>query len=268
MGIEMATGAIADSGVRPEPGWHGSRCWTGWADDLPEERWSIYCQVMEAAKRRSIPFSLGGAFATATHTQRRRETNDMDLYTLPEYREQMREVIEGEFGLRDIHDEAPYRRDWTYRASDGSAIVEVIWRMKNGRADVDLDWLQGWGKITVRGLEVFVTPPEEMMWAKLYVLHRRRSDWPDVLNYLFACGHGLDWERLLRRLGPDKGLLTGAVAVFSWLSPQRATTLPEWVWERLGLNPQQLGSSAESEAERGPLLFEDQHVLSEAIRGE
>ena len=28
-------------------------------------------------------------------------------------------------------------------------------------------------------------PPEELIWAKLYVLQRDRSDWPDILNLLY-----------------------------------------------------------------------------------
>ncbi len=262
---EATTGPAVSSEAQAKPCRHGSRCWTGWAERLPEERWAIDQRVMVGARKRGIPFALGGAFATATHTQRWRDTNDMDLYTLGRHREEMKEMIEGEIGLRDLHDEVPYHRDWTYRATDGKTIVEVIWSMKNHRADVDEEWIRGWGEIETRGMRVLVAPPEEMMWAKLYVLHRLRSDWPDVLNYLYACGPGLEWERLLRRLGPDWPLLAGAVAVFSWLSPQRAAFLPQCVWDRLGVQ-RPADTTGETAAKRGPLLFEDQHVLSEAIR--
>src|SRR5215471_8247913 len=74
---------------------HGSKCWTGWADDIPADRWQIYRRVMRAADARKIPFALAGAFATATHTGRWRDTNDMDLYTLPQHRQDMKEIIEG-----------------------------------------------------------------------------------------------------------------------------------------------------------------------------
>src|SRR5690349_19043346 len=106
-------------------GRHGSKCWTGWADRIPPERWSIYRGVMETAKAHNIPFALAGAFATATHTERWRDTNDMDLYTLPKQRDDMKRLIEG-LGLKDIYDQYPYHRDWTYRATDGSTIIEVI----------------------------------------------------------------------------------------------------------------------------------------------
>ena len=239
---------------------HGSRCWAGWADRIPPERWSIYSRVMEGATARGIPFALGGAFATATHTQRWRDTNDMDLYTLPEYREAMKQLIES-IGLRDIYDEFPYHRDWTYRATVGSTIVEVIWTMRNHRADVDLPWLTRWGEIEARGVNFFVAPPEEMMWAKLYVLHRLRSDWPDLFHYISICGPGLDWQHLYERLGQDYPLLGGALSVFSWISPQQAAALPEWIWEKFGLRKPVISSAAESEEFRACLLSDRQQEL-------
>jgi len=241
---------------------HGSKCWTGWADLIPADRWSIYRGVLEAATARHIPFALAGAFATATHTGRWRDTNDIDLYTLPEHRDDMRELIEG-IGLKDIYPQFPYHRDWTYRATDGSTIVEVIWTMRNHRADVDLPWLTRWGQLEIRGINIFVAPPEDMMWAKLYVLHRLRSDWPDVFRYMDTCGPGLDWQHLYERLGPDFPLLGGALSVFSWLNPQRAAAFPEWVWEKFCVrNP--AFTVAESEEARANLLADRPHELAQA----
>lgn len=233
---------------------HGSKCWAGWADRIPAERWEIYSSVMRAADDRKIPFALAGAFATATHTGRWRDTNDMDLYTLPEHRGAMQEIIESIDDLHDIYDEFPYHRDWTYRATNGKTIVEVIWTMQNHRADVDLPWLQRWGEIEARGVRFFVAPPEEMMWAKLFVLHRLRTDWPDVVHYINVCGPGLDWLHLYDRLGPDYPLLGGVLSVFSWLNPQRVTELPEWVWEKFGIRKPGFNGSSESEEQRWQLL--------------
>ena len=244
---------------------HGSKCWTGWADRIPAERWSIYRSVMETAKAHNIPFALGGAFATATHTERWRDTNDMDLYTLPQHRDGMKRVIEG-LGLKDIYDQFPYHRDWTYRATDGSTIIEVIWTMRNHRADVDMEWLIRWGEIDARGIRFFVAPPEEMMWAKLYVLHRLRSDWPDVLHYISICGPGLDWKHLYDRLGPDFPLLGGALCVFSWLNPQKAAALPEWIWEKFVVrNPSEV-SAGEPEEARTRVLSDRENELAQATK--
>lgn len=242
---------------------HGSKAWTGWADLIPPKRWAIYHKVLQSAKAQNIPFSLAGAFATATHTGRWRDTNDMDAYTLPEHHDAMRKVIEGA-GLKDIYDQFPYKRDWTYRATDGDTIVEVIWKMRNDRADVDMHWIKGWGEIETRGIRMFVAPPEEMMWAKLYVLHRLRTDWPDVLKYIDSCGPGLDWQHLYDRLGADFPLLGGALCVFSWFNPQRAAALPEWVWDKFGARRPSSFSTDESEEARATLLGWDPQTLATA----
>jgi hypothetical protein len=218
---------------------------------------------METAKQRNIPFALGGAFATATHTERWRDTNDMDLYTLPKHRDDMKRLIEG-LGLKDIYDQYPYHRDWTYRATDGSTIIEVIWTMRNHRADVDMQWLIRWGEIEARGIRFFVAPPEEMMWAKLYVLHRLRSDWPDVLHYISVCGPGLDWQHLYDRLWPDYPLLSGVLCVFSWLNPQKAAALPEWIWDTFGVRKPSPTSKDEPEDVREKLLSDRQSELAQA----
>ena len=57
-----------------------SRGWTGWADLIPPERWSVYQRFLQNAILRRITFALGGACATATHTGCWRDTNDMDIY--------------------------------------------------------------------------------------------------------------------------------------------------------------------------------------------
>jgi hypothetical protein len=114
---------------------HGSKAWAGWAELVPPERWNIYRSVIEQANARAIPFALAGAFATATHAGVWRDTNDLDLYTLPENGREMRRLLEGT-GLKDIYEQFPYDREWTYRATDGQTIIEVIWRMQNRRADV------------------------------------------------------------------------------------------------------------------------------------
>ncbi len=216
-----------------------SRGWTGWADLIPPERWSVYQRFLQNAILRRITFALGGACATATHTGCWRDTNDMDIYILPADRERVVELTE-QIGLKDIHGQYPYEHDWTYRATDGNVIVEAIWCMRNHRADVDPEWLERSTEADLRAMKIRIAPPEEMIWAKLYVLMRERCDWPDILNYLYYCAAGLDWQHLVDRLGEDAPLLGAVLSVFSWISPDRGATIPEWVWQKLGLRVPQI----------------------------
>lgn len=212
-----------------------------WPEEIPDEQWSIYKRVLDAARARGLRFAGGGALAVAAYTGHWRNTKDLDLYVLPQDREAMIEVVT-EAGLSDYYDELPYDRSWIYRANRGEIIVDVIWAMANGRAQVDEVWIAEGPQVDVRGELLRVVPPEEMIWSKLYVLQRDRCDWPDVLNLIYATGPTLDWDHLLDRMGEDAPVLTGVLSVFSWLCPGRVSELPDWLWERLPSPGPQRGS--------------------------
>lgn len=234
-------------------GVNGTNRWTGWAEIIPAEQWSVYRRVLDGAVAENIPFALAGAFATATHTGRWRGTNDMDMYILPRDRERVIRLIK-DTGLEDIYDQYPYDRSWTFRATDGQVIVEAIWEMRNHRTVVDEQWIARAVQINVRGLNLAVARPEEVIWPKLYVLFRERCDWPDILNLIYFCGEGFEWDYLLARLGDDTPLLAGVLCVFEWLCPDRVGIIPAAVWERLGVRPAEAHSSPELTKFRSNLL--------------
>jgi Nucleotidyl transferase of unknown function (DUF2204) len=206
---------------------------TEWAEQIPPDEWKVYGEVIAEAQARGIPFALGGAFAVASYTGCWRDTKDLDVYVLPEHREEMLEVLAA-CRLEDYYSKMPYDRWWIYRSFRGDVIVDMIWAMANHRAQIDKLWMSG-PEIELRGRRVRVLPPEAMIWDKLYIMQRDRCDWPDVLNLLYAAADEVQWEYLVRRMGEDTPLLAGALSVFRWISPGRARQLPAWLWSKLGL---------------------------------
>lgn len=201
---------------------------------IPDEQWAVYLAVIRGARRRGVPFALGGAFGYATYTGDWRNTKDLDLFVVPEDRHAMIDILFSE-GLDDYYPRARYDRRWLYRGCRGDTIVDIIWAMANQRAQVDRHWFAAARTVELRGEPMLVIPPEEMLWQKIYILQRDRCDWPDVLNVIYAQGPALDWAHLLDRMEQDWPLLAGLLALFSWLSPARAQALPEWLWDRLRL---------------------------------
>jgi hypothetical protein len=224
-----------------------------WEDRIPESEWRVYRRVIEEARAAGIRFAFGGAFATAVYTGELRNTKDFDFYILPEDREAMVQAI-SRAGLRDYYDRLPYDRAWIYRASQDESIVDAIWTMANQRAEVDLRWLTQGPEITIRGQQLRSIPIEELIWSKLYVLQRDRTDWGDVLRLLDARAPVIDWNHLLSRLAGDTPLLTGALAILSWLTPDRAREIPEFVWDRIGLRPPQPADDPHLPQTRADLL--------------
>ena len=205
-----------------------------WSHRLPNEEWEIYQRVMREARASGVTFAFGGAFATAVYTGELRNTKDFDFYVLPSDREAMIQATR-RAGLTDHFERLPYDRSWIYRASEGDVLVDVIWAMANQRAHVDAWWLSRGPLVEIRGERVRAIPIEELIWSKLYVLQRERTDWGDVLNLIAAQAPSIDWDHLLRRLGHDTPLLAAALGVFAWLTPSRAQAIPVAVWQHLGL---------------------------------
>lgn len=205
-----------------------------WEDRVDPAQWEVYRRVVQEARRAGVRFAFGGAFATAVYTGKLRNTKDFDFYILPEDRQAMIGAV-ARAGLQDYYERLPYDRKWIHRSSSGDVIVDVIWAMANLRAWVDAHWLTAGPEVTMHAERIRAIPIEELIWSKLYVLQRERSDWGDVLNLIDARADTIDWDRLITRLADDAPLLTGALALFGWLAPDRARDILEPVWSRLGL---------------------------------
>lgn len=211
-----------------------------WTEQIPDDEWAIYQRVVAEARAEGVNFALGGAFAVAAYTGFWRNTKDLDFYVVPAQRDAMIAAVT-RAGLADYYWVQPYDRGWIYRAHQGDIIADVIWAMANRRALVDEAWITRGREVAVRGQRVRAVAAEEMIWAKLYILHRDRCDWPDVLNLIYAVGAELDWARLLGRLGDDARLLAGVLSVYLWLCPGRSRALPGWLWTELHLPPPPAG---------------------------
>lgn len=223
-----------------------------WSGLIPEPQWKVYQEVIDTASARGIPFALGGAFALAAYTGSWRNTKDLDLYVLPEYRDRMIDVLSS-LGLTDYFDVKPYDRWWIYRGHQGDCIVDVIWAMANHRAQIDELWMSG-PFVELEGRRLQILPVEALLWDKLYIMQRERCDWSDVLNLLYSAGPDVNWKYLLDRMGEDSVLMAGALSIFRWLSPGRAQALPAWIWERLQMPAMPAEPLPEVDARRVKLL--------------
>lgn len=224
-----------------------------WTEEIPDEQWSVYQRILKSARTHSLRFALGGAFAVANYTGRWRNTKDLDFYVHPQDKDKLIEIVTAA-GMQDYYDQLPYQRHWIYRAIQDDTIVDIIWAMANGRAQVDERWLRFGPQVQVRGEQVHLVPAEELIWAKLYVMQRERCDWPDILNIIHATAETLDWGHLVTRLDQDVPLLEGLLVVFSWLSTGRTQALPLWLLTRLSLDDSQLNFSADRTRSRACLL--------------
>jgi hypothetical protein len=226
-----------------------------WSDRLPEEEWRVYRRVAHEARAAGVRFAFGGAFATAVYTGELRNTKDFDFYILPSDRDAMKAAI-SRAGLTDYYERLPYDPSWIYRASEGDVLVDAIWAMANQRTAVDLAWLDRGPLVEIRGEQLRAIPIEELIWSKLYVLQRDRTDWGDVLNLISAQTDAIDWYYLLSRVGADAPLLSAVLVIFAWLDGSRARAIPENVWNRLGLDLERLSPPSPPDTEARAALID------------
>jgi hypothetical protein len=223
-----------------------------WTAFIPQHERELYRSVFAAIMARGLPFAIGGGLAFSAYSRRWRYTKDLDLYIRPADSDAFIELLKQQ-GFPDLFDKSKYDRGWSYRGYQGDVIVDLLWGMANYRTWVDDSWLGG-PEVPFEDVAVRLLAPEELLWAKLYVMQRDRCDWPDLFNVIHAVGPQMDWLRLLNRLGEDAPVLAGLLNVFGWLSPDRARELPEWLWDSLRLKLPVPGPDGAAHAKRPALL--------------
>jgi hypothetical protein len=215
-------------------------------DYIPDDQWAIFQPALQAVRALQLPFAIGGGMAVSLYSGHWRNSKDIDLYVVPEHREQVIEAVLGT-GLSDYFDVVPYDRAWIFRAARDGVIVDVMWALANGAGDVEPGWLTRGGTAEVRGETLRLLAPEEMFWSKVHVMQRDRCDWPDLLNLLYCAGPHFDWARLLQRMASHERLLASILSLFAWIAPGRAQLLPEWLWRQLRLDPPTPGPARRTE---------------------
>jgi hypothetical protein len=224
---------------------HGERILGGL---ITPEQWEVCGPVIDEARRAGLGFALGGGLAFSAYSGMRRNTKDMDFYVVPGDHERMMGILAAH-GFEE-YTVVEYDPTWSYRGHRQGYIMDLLWRMLNNRAIIDRDWVtRGW-EVTVRSIPVKLIPPEELLWSKLYILRRERSDWPDIIGLLAAQAPVMEWEYLLARLGEDAPVLGAVMSLFRWLCPGTAYRLPPWLWERIGLSPVSLPAAQDVDMSR------------------
>jgi hypothetical protein len=103
----------------------------------------------------------------------------------------------------------------------------------NGVAVVDDEWFEHAERCEVLDLPVLLSPVEEMIWSKAFVLERERFDGADVNHLIRARGDRLDWRRLFRRFDSHWHVLLSHLVLFRFTYPSHRHLVPRWVMRGL-----------------------------------
>src|SRR5690606_20520227 len=80
---------------------------------------------------------------------------------------------------------------------------------------------------------VRLSPVEEIIWSKAFIMERERFDGADIAHLLHATADSLDWKRLLRRFDGHWQVLFSHLVLFGYIYPTQQHLIPDWVMAKL-----------------------------------
>ena len=111
--------------------------------------------------------------------------------------------------------------------------MDLIFGSGNGVAPVDDMWFENAVQAEAVGVPVWLSPAEELLWSKSFVMERERYDGADVIHILHARGPTLDWARLLDRFGDYWRVLLLNLVLYGFVYPGEESPAPRWVTDSL-----------------------------------
>jgi hypothetical protein len=189
---------------------------------------SFFATALKQFVESGLPFLVGGGYAMKRHTGLARPARDLDLLVLPG---DVDRVLR-HFAALDYQVELTFPH-WLGKIYMGKPYVDIIFSSGNGLVTVDQQWFQHAVDGTVLGQSVRISPAEELIWSKAFVMERERYDGADVNHLILARGRELDWDRLLRRFQPHPLVLLSHLTLFLFVYPAQSKLIPSHVWEEL-----------------------------------
>lgn len=227
-------------------------------DVLDPDTRAFYCRTIERLNDAGVPYLVGGAYALGHYTGIERHTKDFDVFVHRRDLERALDVL-GETGCRT---ELTFPH-WLGKAHCEGDFVDVIFSSGNAIAEVDDEWFEYAIDGDVLGLPVRLCPVEEIIWSKAFIMERERYDGADIAHLLFARADHLDWERLVRRFGPNWRVLLSHLTLFGFIYPSERARIPRRVMEELlGRLVREMNAPSPPEPVcRGPLISRAQYRI-------
>jgi len=189
------------------------------------EAFACYQDAIQTLRRADIPFAVCGGLAFHSHTGIWRTTKDLDLVLVPEAVPPALELLRDEGFNTCIEDPI-----WLAKARRGEYFVDLIAGVGNATLAVEPSWIERAIEDEILGIPCKVLGVEEMIASKLFVTRRERFDGADIAHMVQSCGGELDWERLLKSVGPYWEMLYWSLVLFAFIYPAHVKLVPESLW--------------------------------------
>jgi hypothetical protein len=195
---------------------------------IPEEERVVYQRGLRALNEAGVRYVISGLYALYEYTGIYRKTKDLDVFVEPGH------VVEAAHVLKSVGFNVYLEQShWIAKAMFGDVQTDLIYGMGNGMAFIDSLWYERSRPSILAATQVRIAPPEDLIWHRLFVSERHRSDSADVLHLFMCRGSELDWEHLVKRVGSDWRLLLAQIHLFDFVYPGHRAHVPQWVRKQL-----------------------------------
>lgn len=189
----------------------------------PHER-VVFAKALRALNRAGVPYVVSGLYALHHYTGIYRKTKDLDLLFGPGA------VLEAARALRaDGFTTRLEGAHWLGKVFLDEVMIDLVFGMANGLHLIDHVWYRHARAGRLADVPVRVAPPEELIFHRLFIAERHRSDAADVVHLIMLRGSELDWRRLIDRTGDYWRLLLAQLLFFDFAYPGRRREVPDWV---------------------------------------
>lgn len=195
---------------------------------IPEEERQVYQRALRALNAGGVRYVVSGLYALYEYTGIYRKTKDLDIFVEPSV------VVEAARTLKNVGFNVYLEQShWIGKAMMHGKQTDLIYGMGNGQSFIDELWYERSRPSILAATPVRMAPAEDLIWHRLYVSERHRSDMSDVLHLILCRGRELDWQHLIKRVGNDFRLLLAQIHLFDFAYPGHRANVPHEVREAL-----------------------------------
>jgi hypothetical protein len=195
---------------------------------LDRDTRSFFIRTLEILDDAEIPYLLGGAYVLNHYTGISRHTKDLDLFVRPQHCEAVLEAMR----KAGFETEKTFEH-WLAKAMCDDDFVDVIFSSRNRIATVDDLWFENAERGFAFDRPILMSPPEETIWSKAFIMERERFDGADIAHILRATADRLDWNRLLMRFEKHWHVLLAHLTLFHYIYPSERHRIPPEIMDRL-----------------------------------
>ena len=132
---------------------------------------SVYHDAVSVLLGCGCDFMIGGGFALSFYTGIQRDTKDLDVFCQPkDYPYLLNCLADNGFRV-ELTDSR-----WLAKVFKGACFIDIIFDTVNGICRVDETWFAHKEEGDFLGLPTAFIAPEELIWCKIYVQNRERTD--------------------------------------------------------------------------------------------